>query len=91
MSDPTSGPLTLTPGVGSGVAHVPAACDENDAALGAKSAGIPMATYALKCTATRLEVRLISSDVVDDLQARVPIVVGLGTLVHAPRAWNSAA
>jgi hypothetical protein len=36
-------------------------------------------------TTVRLDMRLISSDVVDDLQARFPSVVALGTLVHPAR------
>src|SRR5689334_16722483 len=35
------------------------------------------------CFTTRMGTRLISSDIVDDLQARVSVVVELGTLVHA--------
>jgi hypothetical protein len=86
VSDPTRGPRTLTPGSvrGSLTSRLPVTTTTPKS--GSTIAATSLVTGDVKCAPQRgFEVRLISSDIVDDIQARVSVVVELGTLVHAAR------
>jgi hypothetical protein len=86
VSDPTRGPRAPTPGSvpGSLTSRLPVTGTTLE--LGSKTAPTSLGIGAVKCAPQRgVEVRLISSDIVDGVRARVSVVVELGTLVHAAR------
>jgi len=86
VSDPTRGPGTLTPGSvrGSLTSRLPVPGTRLE--LGSKTAATSLVIRSVKCAPQRrVEVRLISFDIVDDFQACVSVVVELGTLVYVPR------
>jgi hypothetical protein len=86
VSDPTSGPLTLTPGPVRGSLTSRLLVIKTPLKIETEMRGESATDSSSKTRSKiRLEFALISSDIVDDLQARVSVVVELGTLVHAPR------